>query len=396
MKHEKHFNFTKRFLEAIEIPDSGKRLYLYDTKVRGLELMVTGQGAKSFKVYRRIKDKPVRVTLGKFPEMTIEQARKEAQRTINTMNTGINPNEEKRKLRAELKLEELFSLFMEKYSKHHKKTWKTDEKDIPRFLGHWFKRKISSITKQEIIALHESIRQENGLYQANRLLARIHILYNKAIEWGWEGLNPAQGIKKFKEKSRGRFLHPDELPFFFESLDAETNDTIRDYIYVSLFTGARRSNVLAMRWENINFDRREWLVPETKNGEPLRIHLINHVIKILKRRQKYYGKSEWVFAGTGQSGHLVEPKTGWKRILKRADIKDLRLHDLRRTLGSWQAATGANSYMIGQTLGHKNPQSTAVYARLNIDSVRDSVEKATQAMLQIRKKEDDDDFKKRT
>ena len=94
------------------------------------------------------------------------------------------------------------------------------------------------------------------MYQANRLLARIHIIYNKAIEWGWEGVNPAQGVKKFKEKSRDRFLHPDELPRFFESLDAELNDTIRDYIYVSLFTGARKSNVLAMRWEEIQFERR--------------------------------------------------------------------------------------------------------------------------------------------
>ena len=65
----------------------------------------------------------------------------------------------------------------------------------------------------------------------------------------------------------------------------------------------------------------------------------------------------------------MEPKLGWKRILERAEIKDLRLHDLRRTLGSWQAATGANSYMIGRTLGHKDSQSTAIYARLNIDPV---------------------------
>ena len=154
---------------------------------------------------------------------------------------------------------------MERYSKLHKKTWKYDERDIPRFLGQWFHRKLSSITKQEIQTLHEKIRVENGLYQANRLLARIHVLYNKAIEWGWEGINPAQGVKKFKEKSRDRFLHPDELPRFFEALAEEQNDTIRDYVYVSLFTGARKSNVLEMRWKEINFERREWAVPETKN-----------------------------------------------------------------------------------------------------------------------------------
>jgi integrase len=257
------------------------------------------------------------------------------------MLKGKNPNQEKKNIRTEISFAEMFSLFMERYSKQNKKTWKTDEKDIPRFLCHWFQRKLSAITKQDIQSLHEKLRKENGLYQANRLLARIHIIYNKAIEWDWEGTNPAQGIKKFKEKSRDRFLHPDELPRFFESLDAEENDAIRDYIYISLLTGVRKSNVLSMRWEDIHLERREWLVPETKNGESLRVHLIEKVIDILKDRTKKYGQREWVFEGWGVTGHLIEPKAGWKRILQRAGIKDLRLHDLRRTLGSWQRLTAS-------------------------------------------------------
>jgi len=386
MQQDKNFNFIKKSLDALSLPGPGKRLYVYDTKVRGLELMVTPQGTKSFKVYRKFNNKPIRVTLGKYPEMTIENARREAQKIINELNTGKNPNNEKKKLRDETNFKELFTLYMERHSKKEKKTWKYDERDVPRFLGQWFQRKLSAITKQEIQELHEKVRSVNGLYQANRLLSRIHGIYNKAIEWGWEGVNPAQGVKKFKEKSRARFLHPDELPRFFESLDAEQNDTIRDYIYVSLFTGVRKTNVLEMRWEDIYLERREWLVPDTKNGEPLRVHLIEQVVDLLKARLTKYGRSAWVFEGTGKTGHLMEPKTGWKRILNRAGIKELRLHDLRRTFGSWQAATGANSYMIGHSLGHKSPQSTAVYARLNLDPVRDSVEKATQAMLQTMKK----------
>jgi integrase len=386
MDNNKTFNFTKKALDALIRPTAGKRLYVYDTKVRGLELMLTEQGSKSFKVYRKCNGKPVRVTLGKYPEMTIEQARNEAQRVITEMINGKNPNEEKKKLRSETTFSEIFSLFMERYSKQNKKTWKSDEINVRRFLSSWFNRKLSGISRQEVQALHEKVKKENGLYQANRLLARIHIIYNKAIEWGWEGINPAQGVKKFKEKSRDRFLHPDEMPRFFEALDTEENDAIRDYIYISLLTGVRKSNVLAMRWEELHFERREWLIPETKNGESLRVHLIEKVIDILKARAERYGQQGWVFEGCGVTGHLVEPKSGWQRILQRAGIKDLRLHDLRRTLGSWQAATGANSFMIGQSLGHKSTQSTAVYARLNIDPVRDSVEKATQAMLQTIKR----------
>ena len=378
---QKNINFIKKTLDSLKLPDKNKRHYFYDTKIKGLELMVTDQGTKSFKVYRKFNGKPVRVTLGKYPEMTIENARKEAQRVIADMISGKNPNEEKKNIRNEITFGEVFEIFMERHSKVMKKTWKADEGEIKRFLSTWFNKKLSTISKQEIQLTHEKIKKENGLYQANRMLARIHIIYNKAIEWGWNGTNPASSIKKFKEKSRDRFLHPDELPRFFESLKTEPNSTIKDYIYVSLFTGARKSNVLSMKWEDINFERCEWLIPETKNGESLRVHLTEKVIDILKNRLQSSPNSKWVFESIGKTGHLVEPKSGWKRILQRAGIKDLRLHDLRRTLGSWQAATGANSYIIGRSLGHKNQQSTAIYARLSIDPIKESVEKAAQAML---------------
>jgi len=78
---------------------------------------------------------------------------------------------------------------------------------------------------------------------------------------------------------------------------------------------------------------------------------------------------------------LADPKKAWGRILKDAGIDNLRIHDLRRTLGSYQAATGANGYIIGKSLGHRSQQSTAIYARLNLDPVRDSVNKATDVML---------------
>ena len=381
---KKHVNFTKKMIELITLPPKDKRLYLYDTKVQGLELMVTHQGAKSFKVYRKLGEIPIRVSLGKYPQMTVEGARQKAQKIIAEIISGKNPNAEKKKVRSDLSFGDMFSTFMERYSKPHKKSWKYDEREVNKFLPHWFKRKASSITKQEVQALHEKICGESGLYQANRLLERIKAMYNKSIEWGWEGVNPAQGVKKYKEKSRNRFLHPDELPRFFESLEAESNDTVRDYIYVSLLSGARKSNVLEMRWEDIHFERQEWLIPETKNVDPLRVPLVAKVIEILKDRLQKYGNSGWVFEGTGKTGHLIEPKSGWKRILNRAGIKDLRIHDLRRTVGSWQAATGANSYIIGGTLGHKDQKSTAIYARLNIDPIRASLEKATEAMLELK------------
>ena len=135
-----------------------------------------------------------------------------------------------------------------------------------------------------------------------------------------------------------------------------------------------------MRWDELNLETGVWRIPETKNGDSHTIPLVPQATAILKTRQAK-SQSIWVLPGTGRFGYLNDPKKAWHRILERAQIENLRIHDLRRTLGSWQAAMGANSFIIGKTLGHKSPQSTAVYARLNLDPVRDSIEKATDSMF---------------
>ena len=166
-----------------------------------------------------------------------------------------------------------------------------------------------------------------------------------------------------------------------ESLNNEPNEVFRDFFYICLLTGARRRNVQSMHWNDINFHRSEWLIKDTKNGESQIVPLSSQSLIILKQLHKDKN-SEWVFPSSfSKSGHIEEPKKAWKNLLERADIKDLRIHDLRRTLGSWQAATGANSYIIGKSLGHKTQQATAIYARLNTDPVRESVNRATDAMF---------------
>jgi integrase len=106
---------------------------------------------------------------------------------------------------------------------------------------------------------------------------------------------------------------------------------------------------------------------------------------LLKDRKVECGDSQWVFPGNGASGHLANPDKAWKRILSRAGIKDIRgtwIHDLRRSMGSWQANTGASLAIIGKSLNHKNVNTTAIYARLAMDPVRESMEKAAGAMFE--------------
>lgn len=372
-------NFTKTNIQSIPIPVKGKTIYK-DTKEKGLSLYITANGTISFFIRKRIYGRDERVIIGNFPEMSIENARKQSLNIKSQVAEGIDPNEDKRKMRAEITFYEMFTQFMERYSKISKKSWQYDEREVNKFLQHWFKRKASQISKSEIQRLHEKIRNDNGLYQANRILERIRAIYNKAIEWGWDGTNPSLGIKKFKEKSRDRFIQPGELPKFFISLEQELNQTIKDYFHMSILTGARKSNLLTMRWKDICFTRNEWKIPETKNGDSLNIPLIEEAIEILKNRKEICEGSEYVFPGDGKTGHLQEPRKGWLRILKRAGIDDLRIHDIRRTMGSYQAIAGASLAVIGKSLGHKSQQATQIYARLHNDPVRESMEKANKIM----------------
>lgn len=374
--------FNKSNIEALPIPEADKRDTYLDAKISSLQIRVTPSGTKTFSVFRRIKNgKPERVTLGRYPDMTIEQARKMAAEINLQMITGKSPAEIVRESKREMTLEDLFLEYMERRAAFNRRPDKP--KDTFRlYLSDWGKRKLSSIKHEEVDRLHKKIGRNNGQVTANIVLKLLHVMFNKAInEWRiWKGENPAHGIAKFPEQSRDRFLQSDELPRFFKSLAEEENETIRDYVLISLLTGARRSNVLSMKWPDINFDRQEWRIPETKNGMPQTVTLSPEALEILHSR-KATNDSEFVFPGTGKSGHLEEPKKGWKRILERARIEDLRIHDLRRTLGSWQAKTGASLAIIGKSLNHKNQNTTAIYARLDLDPVRDSVNKATSAMM---------------
>lgn len=345
--------------------------------------MVNSSGSKIFYAYGRIAGgKPIKYKIGAFPLFSIENARNQAREILIQMAQGENPQEKRRVERSVSTMDNFFPLYMDQHSKLHKKSYWFDQQQYDRHikpkLGNY---RLSDITESVLRTFHQRMGAASGHTSANRVLDVISSIMSKAIDWGYVDMaNPVRKVKKFRTQSRDRFLQPDEFPRFLEALHAEENETAKHYILMSLYTGARKANTLAMRWDEIDFTSRVWRIPETKNGDPLTIPLSSPAIELLERI-RVTSRSEWVFASSGKSGHLADPKKAWQRILQRAEIENLRLHDLRRTLGSYQAATGANQYIIGKTLGHKSQAATAIYARLNIDPVRDSVERATAAMF---------------
>jgi integrase len=381
-------NFTDDRLRKIQ-PVKQKRIYLYDTKTPGLRLQITPAGALTFQfqVHDPRKRQAVTRTLGRYPKVSISKARELAGIEAGKVASGIDIEKEAQAQRQEWTLDELFDYWLENHAKPHKKSWHEDERRynlyIKKPLG---KKKLSQITTDRIRKLHLDITKmpkQRGLGSiskttANRALVLLSTVFNQAVP---NLPNPCRGVKTFKEVSRDRWLQPDELKRFFSALyDNQTPSNLRAYILLSLFTGARRSNLLSMRWSELDMKQRVWNIPahKSKNGEKITIPLVEQAIGILKARKK---TSVFVFPSRSVSGHLEEPKTAWYSLRSRAGLEDVRLHDLRRSMGSYQTVTGASTAIVGKTLGHKNQASTAVYQRLNLDPVRASMEKAVAAML---------------
>lgn len=399
-------NLTKQTIDSLPLPPKGWQ-YHRDQKTPGLAIGVGSTGIKTFVLYRRINGTPERVKLGRYPGMSIEQARKKAMELNGQIAEGKNPAEAKREKRAEMTLEDLFDLYMVRYAiPHGKRTIDAMRENFAVYLGKldapkkkhgrertkpdgavdWSKKQISTITHKEVSNLHHQLGMKTGQTIANRVVELLRAVFNRCQKLKLIDLpNPADGIEPFKEVSRDRFLLGDEIPRFFAALECESEQN-RDYFLLSLLTGARKSNVLSMRWDDIDFHLAHWRIPgeKSKNGQAMRIPLTNVAIEILTRRLKAKD-SEFVFPGTGKKGHMTSPKAAWKRVVTLAEIEDIRPHDLRRSLGSWMVNTGASIAIVGGALGHKDAASTKIYARLAIDPIKGAMEIATEAMMKAAK-----------
>ena len=325
------------------------------------------------------------IKLGTFPDMTCEQARNEAGKVLGEFAKGENPAAVKRAVKAELTFGEAFYDFLDRKRKRDgspisEKT-KRDYTDLLRLYMDGIKSKrLSTIERNEIKAIHAKTTKKSAA-QADRVMAVVSAVYTFMLaNEQYNGQNPASLIQKNPAPSRDRFLQVEELAPFFKALSESTNEIMRDFFLLALLTGARRANVTAMRWADIDMVAGVWRIAKTKNGTPQTVTLSPEAVSILNSRRAIGG--EFVFPGEGKSKHIVEPKKAWATILKAAGIENLRIHDLRRTLGSWQARKGSSLPIIGKSLNHKTHQATAIYARLDLDPVRQSVNIATVAMME--------------
>lgn len=429
-------DFTIKAIGALKPPVSGRAEWK-DTKVPGLYLRVTSSGVKSFSFVGRAKgsSRVERVTLGKFPTVKPEEARTRATEIAGRLASGVSVAAVERERRGELTLNDL----KDEYGKHLARETKRPgnfELAYRLYIGpHFGTRRLSEIRGKDVatwfhslpeqvmrhraeqsaerlaskearrreIAARQAVRRHGpdpkpkaapattrkvtGQRTANSALGALRAMFNWAMKpqvGHFVGINPAGGHKAFKKVERDRFLQPQELAPFFEAVAGELNVTARDCILTKLLTGARRENVQQMRWSEVDLSRAEWRIPgeKTKNGDAQVVPLVDEAVALLKAR-KHGADSVFVFPSPkSKSGHINTTAKAWRRILTRAGLTDIVEHDLRRTLGSWQARTGASLVLIGKSLNHRDAKSTQIYARLDLDPVRQAVTRATSAMFE--------------
>lgn len=376
-------------IEKIPPAAPGKRERYRHPKIEGLWLRVTDKGSKSFYFEARLKGgKPIPFTIGAFPKCGLDLAEKEAKRIAAMLAQGIDPREEKRKAKADPTFGELFDWYVEVHACKKKDGGKEDRQKFQRHLKELAKVKASQVTRSQIILLRDNLAKKYPV-EANRLHALIKGVYSVALEHRSYDLkdNPAKGIKMLKESKRKRKLEAAEVAPLFAAIDADDDADTRDFLRLALFTGARKSNVLGMRWDQINERTRVWTIPavETKSGEQYDIPLPAQAQAILQARKERATGRPWVFPSPRTDGHLEDLRNGLKRVLERAGIENLHIHDLRRTLSSYMRRAGVFVDDIGEVLGH-SPQNitSSVYALQDLEVLRTGMERGIELMLSHR------------
>ena len=387
------FNFTAEGVRKAACPAGKTRIRYMDTKVAGLGLRIMASGSKMFIFYRFLpKDnenpfKVCEIRIGRADALSIEQARAQAKALNNRVE--FEKKDPSRKRAGELTYNLLFDSYIKEYAQLRTKTWKAAAYNHKVYFKRWQDVAVNAIKRADVQAWVNELALNHGKHTANRHFNT----FRAVLSWGlknenWYGDNPCIGVDRFAVQPRERFIQPgNEYAKFAEALDQEPNATIRDFFWTCLFTGARMSNVLEMEWEDLDFDLLAWRIPVTKNGDSQTIPLTPLAMEIFNRRKNASNAhARWVFpsdrAGrkTGVRGHLVSPRKAWLRVLERSGIENLRIHDLRRTAGSYMAIQGVSPAIIGKALGHRSPQATAVYARLTQDPVRKALENMQAAL----------------
>ncbi len=321
-------------------------------------------GRRSYVCSYRVQGRKRLATLGRVDILTLEQARKQARAFLGQAASGEDPQADSDALYASGSVRSLCEEYLERHAKAKKRSWKADQSLLNRVvipkLG---SRLAASITSDDVGKLHSGLGVDTP-YAANRTLEVIRKMFNLARIWRRvpvEMQNPASGIEDFKEEKRRRYVTPAEMPKLAEAIDAESNEYARHALWLLLLTGLRRNELLHAKWNDIDWEQRTLYVGKTKNGDPVLAPLSRAALDRLKRIRRI-DDNPYIICGAIDAQPLVNLRKPWTRVRKSCGLDDVRIHDLRRTVGSWLVRDGASLHLVGAVLNHKDQKTTAGYA----------------------------------
>ena len=374
MAQAQYRSLSKRVVDGLFV--NGKDAIFWDRDLAGFGVRVYPSGKKVFVVQTRAFGRSKRVTLGTHGALAAERARKDAAAIIARIKKGQPPVEPEPT--PDPTVTDLAERYQREYVEMHCKPATVSHyrlmlrKHIVPALG---ERLVAEVEHKDILAFH------NGLHHmptvANRAADILVKMFNLADAWGWRpsGTHPCRGVSRFKVEKHERFLTREELHRLGQALRAAPSERLASRhaaaaIRLLVLTGCRRNEILGLRWDDLNFDTGEMRLPDSKTGARM-VPLTAAAAKVLKDLPRT-PDNPWVFPGKKKGTRLVNLNDSWERVRRRSGLDGVRLHDLRHTFASRALALGEGLPMIGDLLGHRMVSTTARYAHLARDSVRDS------------------------
>lgn len=397
----RRLNFTKATIEGLPAAASGKRDYYNDTKVRGLQLVVTDSAAKTYYLYVRSAGKPHRHRIGAHPTLTVENARKLAEAARGRAATGTD-------LRAERKAEERNRVTLSGAFGAYKEISKRRLKertlyDYGRYMEtafkEWQAKPLVELTKDLVAKRHQRLSKDNGPAYADGAMRFLRAVINFA-QFHYEDAdgtpllpdNPVRRLSQTRAwnrvKRRTTYIKPGQLaPWFKEVLalkaDPERHEAcaIADWLLVTLLTGIRRNEGLALKWADVDLSHKTLTLRDTKNHTDHTLPLSDYLFALLDARRKDNPEGVYVFASYGDDGHLVDPRKPLERIAKASEVT-FTPHDLRRTFITIAESLDIPAYALKRLLNHKMSNDiTAGYIITDVERLRRPMQQVTDFIL---------------
>jgi integrase len=303
------------------------------------------------------------------------QSKKDAVLALN-MQVQVEFRKEYRadSVQKEITFTEFAETYLNDYAKVNKKSWRSDFYYLNANLVPFFNNVFISKLNLHSVEKYKWKRVKDGVEKStvNRELACLKKMMNKAIDWEFLHRNPVTGVKLFSEKDhlKERVLNPEEEKRLLKS----SVDYLKPIIKVAIHSGLRRGEILNLKWKDVDLERRELIITNTKSGKA-RVVPVNGVLFL--EFQKLWNtrvESEYVFTNSSTGKPFVDIKKAFKSAFKKANVQELRFHDLRHTFASRLVENGVDIITVKNLLGHSSVRVTERYTHSNNTQKRKAVE----------------------